>query len=171
MKVTANRIESMNVIKMRLLLVVADGAKLAICRVCASMGAFCVRRMKFFLAFGILLPVYQLKCFAYFVLPFFRANVYATVCVFEIFGRCCRCPSLDYGRVQMILIKNPTLVQQQKPVQKTNVQEAKQWKGAHGTTTPEKRVNNTHTLTRTHSATVKKKLIIQKMREKSTRIS
>lgn len=57
--------------------------------------------------------------------------VCVVVCVFEIFGRCCRCPSLDYGRVQMILIKNPTLVQQQKLVQKTNVQKkAEQWKGA-----------------------------------------
>lgn len=41
------------------------------------------------------------------------------MCAFEIFGWCCchrrRRPIFDYGRVQMILIKNPTSVQQQNP--------------------------------------------------------
>lgn len=47
----------------------------------------------------------------------------------------------------MILIKNPTLVQQQKLVPKTNVQNSERWKGARDNDAWEKSEYHTHTYT------------------------
>lgn len=97
-------------------------ARLFVCmRVCiwAYFDGVAVRPFfsRYALDFGILLPVYQLNGFAYFLLSSFE-TVCVCMCVFETFGG--GDGSGDGVRfsitkhVQMILIKKPTSMQQQR---------------------------------------------------------